>query len=58
MDKSIKLLAMLVAFTAISALVYVAGKTALSGSPLVALVPVTIILAAIILYIRLNDERE
>ncbi|MBP2280571.1 hypothetical protein RCH20_000274 [Psychrobacter sp. PL15] len=58
MKKLIKLLTMLGAFAAVAALVYVAGETALSGSPLMALVPVTIILTLTILYIRLSDKRE
>lgn len=58
MNKPLKLLATLGAFAAVTALVYVAGEMALSDSPLLALVPVGVVLSIIIVFIRLNDKED
>ena len=58
MSKPIKLIATLGLFAAIAFIVYVAGELALSDSPLGALVPVAILLAIIVVYIRLKDKQD
>jgi 1,4-dihydroxy-2-naphthoate octaprenyltransferase len=58
MNKPIKLLTTLGLFAGIALIVYIAGKLALSNSPLGALVPVGVLLLIIILYIRLNDKKD
>ncbi|MFQ3206834.1 MAG: hypothetical protein ACI9IT_000975 [Glaciecola sp.] len=56
MKKIIKLIATLGVFAGVAFLVYIAGQFALSGSPIVALLPVAVILGLIVLYVRLNDK--
>nr|WP_297348371.1 hypothetical protein [uncultured Glaciecola sp.] len=58
MKKMIKLIATLGVFAGVAFLVYTAGQFALSGSPIVALLPVAIILVLIVLYVRLNDKQD
>jgi hypothetical protein len=58
MKKIIKIIATLGVFVGVAFLVYSAGEFALSGSPIVALLPVAVILGLIVLYVRLNDKRD
>ncbi|MFT6269838.1 MAG: hypothetical protein ACJAVV_002665 [Alphaproteobacteria bacterium] len=58
MNKTIKLIATLCAFVAIAFVVYLAGDLAMSDSPILALVPVGVLLFSIILYIRLKDKED
>jgi hypothetical protein len=58
MKKIIKLIATLGVFAGVAFLVYIAGELALSGSPIVALLPVAVILGLIVLYVRLNDKQD
>lgn len=58
MNKTIKLIATLCAFAAIAFVVYLAGDLAMSDSPILALVPVGVLLFSIILYIRLKDKED
>ncbi|MFT4732194.1 MAG: hypothetical protein ACI89W_001217 [Gammaproteobacteria bacterium] len=58
MKKIIKLITMLGVFSGVAFLVYIAGEFALSGSPIVALLPVAVILGLIVLYVRLNDKQD
>lgn len=57
MNRVIKLISALGLFAGIALLVYIAGNIALSGSPLVALVPVSVVLLIIVFYIRYNDKK-
>ncbi|MDC0603090.1 hypothetical protein OAP14_08695 [Aliiglaciecola sp.] len=57
MKKSLKLLLIIASFAAIALVVYVAGETALSKSPIFALVPVAILLVIIVFYIRSQDKQ-
>jgi hypothetical protein len=56
MNKLIKLLFTLILFAGVAFLVYVAGNFALAGSPLIALIPVSVVLFVIVMYIRYNDK--
>lgn len=58
MSKPIKLIATLALFAVIAVIVYVAGELALSNSPLGALVPVGVLLAIIVVYIRIKDKQD
>ena len=58
MSKPIKLIATLALFAVIALIVYVAGELALSNSPLGALVPVGVLLAIIVVYIRIKDKQD
>ena len=58
MSKPIKLISTLAVFAIIALIVYVAGELALSNSPLAALVPVGVILAIIVVYIRIKDKQD
>ncbi|MFT4653886.1 MAG: hypothetical protein ACJA0G_000930 [Kangiellaceae bacterium] len=58
MNKFIKLIASLCAFVAIGYGVYQAGELAMSGSPILALIPVGVLLFGIVLYIRLKDKQD
>ena len=58
MSKPIKLIATLGLFATIAFIVYVAGELALSDSPIGALVPVVVLLAIIVVYIRLKDKQH
>ena len=58
MKKIIKIITMLGVFSGVAFLVYIAGEFALSGSPIVALLPVAVILGLIVLYVRLNDKQD
>lgn len=56
MNKPLKLVLTLAAFVAIASLVYLAGYLSLSTNPLIALLPVAIILVGIVFYIRINEN--
>jgi hypothetical protein len=56
MNKLIKLLLTLALFAGVAFLVFVAGNFALAGSPLIALIPVSVVLFVIVMYIRYNDK--
>lgn len=56
MNKPLKLVLTLAAFVAIASLVYLAGYLSLSTTPLIALLPVAIILVGIVFYIRINEN--
>ena len=56
MNKPLKLVLTLAAFAAIASLVYLAGYLSLSTNPLIALLPVAIILVGIVFYIRINEN--
>jgi hypothetical protein len=58
MNKPLKIIATLCVFAVVAGLVYVAGESALSGSPLLALVPVGVVLFAIVAYIRFTDKQD
>jgi hypothetical protein len=58
MNKFIKLIASLCAVVAIGYGVYQAGELAMSGSPILALIPVGVLLFGIVLYIRLKDKQD
>ncbi|MFT5839173.1 MAG: hypothetical protein ACI9UT_001675 [Flavobacteriales bacterium] len=58
MSKPIKLISALVLSVVIALIVYVAGELALSNSPLAALVPVGVLLAIIVVYIRIKDKQD
>ncbi|AGH44035.1 hypothetical protein C427_1926 [Paraglaciecola psychrophila 170] len=57
MNKSIKTFALVGLFATIAVIVYIAGKLALSDSPLGALVPVGLLLLIVVAYIRFNDKK-
>lgn len=48
----------LCAFVAIAFGVYAAGELAMSGKPILALIPVAIVLFSIVVYIRLRDKKD
>ncbi|MDA7793375.1 hypothetical protein N8985_04615 [Glaciecola sp.] len=56
MNKPLKLVLTLAAFVAIASLVYLAGYLSLSTNPLIALLPVAIILVGIVFYIHINEN--
>lgn len=58
MSKPIKLIATLALFAVIALVVYIAGELALSNSPLGALVPVGLLLAIIVVYIKIKEKQE
>jgi uncharacterized protein with PQ loop repeat len=58
MSKPIKLFTTLGLFAGIALIVYIAGELALSDYPLIALVPVGLLLLIIMLYIRVNDKKN
>jgi hypothetical protein len=58
MNKLVKFFVMLVLFSIVASLVFVAGDFAMSGSPLIALIPVSVILIAVVTYIQYNDKRK
>jgi hypothetical protein len=58
MNKLVKFFVMLVLFSIVASLVFVAGDFAMSGSPLIALIPVSVILIAVVAYIQYNDKRK
>jgi len=58
MNKSIKFIVSLGGFALIALMVYVAGHFALSGSPILALLPVALVLGAIVFYIKWNDKED
>ena len=55
MNKPLKLVLTLAAFVAIASLVYLAGYLSLSTNPLIALLPVAIILVGIVFYIHIES---
>jgi len=57
MKKGIKLLLVVASFAAIALGVYIAGETALSSSPIMALIPVAVLLVIIVFYIRYQDKQ-
>lgn len=57
MNLFVKIISVVAIFAVIALLVYVAGEFALSGSPLLALLPVGFLLIAIVIYIR-RKERQ
>jgi NADH:ubiquinone oxidoreductase subunit 6 (subunit J) len=58
MKKNIKFIVSLGGFALIALLVYIAGHFALSGSPILALVPVALVLGAIVFYIKWNERED
>jgi hypothetical protein len=58
MNKPLKLVLTLAAFVAIASLVYLAGYLSLSTNPLIALLPVAIILVGIVFYIHINENNS
>lgn len=56
MNKYLTLIVVLGAFAIIALLVYVAGEMALSNSPLLALVPVAIVISVIVFYIKKSEK--
>jgi hypothetical protein len=58
MNKPLKLVLTLAAFVTIASLVYLAGYLSLSTNPLIALLPVAIILVGIVFYIRINENNS
>lgn len=57
MHKIVVLLLTLCAFAAIAFGVFKAGELAMSGQPVLALIPVAILLFGIIFYIRMRDRK-
>ncbi len=58
MNKLIKFFLTLVLFSGVALLVFIAGNFALSGSPLIALIPVSIVLFIIVMYIQYNEKKD
>jgi hypothetical protein len=58
MNKPLKLVLTLAAFVTIASLVYLAGYLSLSTNPLIALLPVAIILVGIVFYIHINENNS
>ncbi|GAC30724.1 hypothetical protein [Brumicola pallidula] len=58
MNKPTKIIAMLLAFAGIAFLVHIAGELALSGKPLIAILPVGVVLCVILLYIKFSDKKN
>jgi len=58
MNKGMKLFLTLCVFASVAVLVYFAGESALSDSPILALVPVGVVLFCIVLYIRFSDKKD
>jgi uncharacterized MAPEG superfamily protein len=56
MTRALRLVTLFCSFAAIALLVYIAGTLALSGSPILALLPVALLLLIIILYIRRQES--
>lgn len=52
-----KFLLIIASLIAIALVVYIAGETALSNSPMLALLPVATLLIVILLYIRYQDKQ-
>ena len=57
MKSSMKFLFVIASFITIALVVYIAGETALSNTPVLALLPVATLLIAILLYIRFQDKQ-
>ena len=57
MKSSMKFLLVIASFITIALVVYIAGETALSNTPVLALLPVATLLIAILLYIRFQDKQ-
>lgn len=58
MNKYIEFIATLCVFAVTLFLVYIAGQTAMSDEPLLALVPVAASLIIVVIYIRINDRHN
>jgi hypothetical protein len=56
--KLLNVTALFVALVSIALMVYIAGESALSSSPIVALLPVGLVLLCIVLYIRYHDKNN
>jgi len=54
----VKITSVIAILAMIALVVYAAGEFALSGSPLFALLPVGILLAAIVIYIRFKEKQN
>jgi len=58
MSMLVKITSVIAILAMIALVVYAAGEFALSGSPLFALLPVGILLAAIVIYIRFKEKQN
>jgi hypothetical protein len=58
MNKPLKLIAMLCVFALVAYIVNIAGKLAMSDSPINALIPVAILLTGVVAYIRYRDKKD
>jgi len=58
MNKIAKFFLTLVLFSGVASLVFLAGDFAMSGSPLIALIPVSVILFIVVMYIQYNDRKN
>jgi hypothetical protein len=58
MSKLINVIAILCAFVAIAFGVFKAGELAMSGEPILALIPVGILLTSVVIYIRWRDKKD
>ena len=58
MNKLPKFISTLGLFAGVALLVYLAGSISMSGSPLLALLPVSVVLIFIVFYIRYNDKKD
>jgi|GEM_PF-1790228 len=57
MNILVKIITVIATLSVITVVVYAAGEFALSGEPLLALIPVAILLAAIVIYIRFKESK-
>lgn len=58
MNIFVKIITVIGVLVLIALVVYAAGAFALSGSPLLALIPVGVLLTAIVLYIRAKERQK
>ncbi|GAB55914.1 hypothetical protein GPUN_1798 [Glaciecola punicea ACAM 611] len=57
MQKALKLVATVAAFVAIAYIVFLAGDLAMSR-PLLALIPVAVLLFSVVVYVRIKDKQD